>query len=479
MKKNLKETFQNRKFKSGSYSAGIIAAAIAIVIVINLIINTLPANIVKFDLSFNQMYSLTDITKEFVKGLTEDITIYVIAQTGAEDESVMEMLDNYKSLSGHIKVETIDPILHPNFILQYTTAENVSSGSLLVVSEKRHQLIQASDLYVTSINYNTYQQQITGFDGEGQITSAINYVTTNNLPVVYTLEGHNEEEMSEELSKLIAKGNIELKSLNLAMTETVPEDAKGIIINVPKVDISKEESDRLLEYLEKGGSAFIADGYETGEKPNLETVLNYYGIEIQEGLIVEKDGNNFFYPYPYYLAPNKETHEITNSIIKNGYNIFLPQAKGIKQSDTARSSIEYTPLLTTSDSSFLRTPQNNQVQSIEKQDGDLEGPFAVGVAVSENHNGIETKLAVYSSGFILDDTANLQVSGSNYELVTNSLGWLCEMDNSIAIEAKSFSLSSLQITAKTAAHLTIFILIVLPLVTIVIGFIVWLRRRYR
>lgn len=478
VKKNLKETFQNRKFKSGSYSVGVIAAAILIVIVINLIVNALPSNVTKFDLSFNQMYSLTDTTKEFLKGLEEDITVYVIAQTGAEDETVMEMLNNYKALSEHIKVETVDPILHPNFILEYTT-ENVSSGSLLVVSEKRYKLIQASDLYTTSMNYNTYREQITGFDGEGQITSAINYVTTNDLPVVYTLEGHREGEISEELSKLITKGNIELKTLNLATVEAVPDDAKGIIINAPKVDISKEESDKLLEYLERGGSAFVVDGYETGGKTNLNTVLNYYGIEVFDGLIVEKNGGNFFYPYPYYLAPNKEAHDITNSIIENRYNIFLPEAKGMRKADTARSSIEYAPLLTTSDSSFLRTLQNSQAQSIEKQDGDIDGPFAIGVAVSEIHDDKETKLVAYSSGYMLDDSANLQVSGSNYELVINSLGWLCEMDSSIAIEEKSFSMSSLQITAKTSTYLTILILIVIPLVILIVGFIVWLKRRYR
>ena len=118
-------------------------------------------------------------------------------------------------------------------------------------------------------------------------------------------------------------------------------------------------------------------------------------------------------------------------------------------------------------------------QSIEKQDGDIDGPFAIGVAVSEIHDDKETKLVAYSSGYMLDDSANLQVSGSNYELVINSLGWLCEMDNSIAIEEKSFSMSSLQITAKTSTYLTILILIVIPLVILIVGFIVWLKRRYR
>ena len=192
MNKKLLDSFKSRKFKSGTYSVGIVSIAVVIVVIINLLVNALPANITKHDLSYNQLYSLTSVTEEFVRGLNEDVTIYVMAQVGTEDDTVMEMLDNYKALSGHIKVETVDPVLHPGFITQYTS-ETVSNGSLVVESARRNTIINAADLYETTFSYQTYQTQTTGFDGEGQITSAINYVTTDDIPIAYTLEGHNDQ----------------------------------------------------------------------------------------------------------------------------------------------------------------------------------------------------------------------------------------------------------------------------------------------
>ena len=236
MNNKIKESFQTRKFKSGTYSVGIVSIAVVIVVVINLLVNALPANITKHDLSYNQLYSLSSVTEEFVKGLNEDVTIYVMAQIGTEDETVMEMLDNYKALSSHIKVETVDPVLHPSFITQYTS-ENVTNGSLVVVSAKRNTIIPVSELYETTINYQTYQSQTTGFDGEGQITSAINYVTTEDIPIAYTLEGHNEIAISDTLAELLRKNSFSLQNLSLYMLEAVPDDADCLIINAPATDL--------------------------------------------------------------------------------------------------------------------------------------------------------------------------------------------------------------------------------------------------
>lgn len=477
-KNQWKQSFQNRRFKSGSYSMGVAAAAVAIVVLINLIVNALPASMTKFDLSYNQMYSLTDTTKDYVKALEEDITIYVIAQTGTEDTDVMEMLDNYKALSGHIKVETVDPILHPNFVSQYTT-ETVSNRSMVVVSDKRHKIINYSDLYETSMDYTTYQTQTTGFDAEGQITSALNYVSTDILPTVYTLTGHSESELSDSLLELIGKSNITTESLNLLTAETVPGDADCVMINAPMTDISAEEAQKLLDYLESGGTAFIVDGSTEIKKPNLESVMEYYGLAFQRGMIVESNSNNFFYPYPYYLAPDMNSHEITSSLISGKLLAFLPFSQGIEILDGARSSISATPILTTSDSSFLRVPENSSSTSITKMDGDLDGPFHVGVAVTESHDEVETKLAVFGSYYVTDDSANSQVNGSNYKLVVDALNWACDTDDSISIAAKTFTLSALQITSAEVNKWMIIIVIIIPLATLVFGFIVWFRRRRR
>lgn len=476
MKKNFLDSFKNRKFKSGTYSVGIVSIAVVIVVVINLLVNALPANITKHDLSYNQLYSLTSVTEEFVRNLAEDVTVYVVAQTGTEDKTVMEMLDNYKALSSHIKVETVDPVLHPSFITQFTS-ETVSNGALVVVGEKRSTVIAQTDLYETTFNYQTYQNQTTGFDGEGQITSAINYVTTDDIPLVYTLEGHNEAAISDSLSNLIDKASISLEGLSLYNIEAVPEDADCLIINSPATDISAEEAGKIIAYLEKGGSAMIVEGSANVEKPNLETVLEYYGMELQRGMVIEQNSKNYFYPYPYYLMPNKQQHEITENLIANNYNLFIPYSEAIVKSDTARSTVTFTPLLVSSEDAFLRVVENSAVESIEKADGDIQGPCNLAVAVSEEHGDVETRLVVYATSFMTQDDANANVNGNNYEMVTSSLSWLAGQDNSIAIGAKSYSLSYLQVTSADVNRWMIVTVIVLPVVILAFGFVIWFRRR--
>lgn len=474
--KNILESFKTRKFKSGTYSLGIVSIAVIIVVVINLLVNALPANITKHDLSYNQLYSLTDTTKDFVRTLEEDVTIYVIAQTDTEDTTLMEMLDNYKALSSHIHVETVDPVLHPSFVTQYTS-DSVTNGSMIVVSDKRFTIINQSDLYEYNFNYSTYQTTTTGYDGEGQITSALSYVTTDNIPVAYTLEGHNEAELTDLLTEMIGKNSFEIKSLSLYSAEAVPEDADCLIINVPASDISSEEADRVIAYLEKGGSVFVVEDGASEEKPNLERVLEYYGVGLQRGYVVEGSSSNFFYPYPNFLLPVRSSHAIMETLNAKKYNVLMAYAGSIVKLDSARKTVNFEPLLTTTDNSFLRVLENSSLQSVSMAEGDIAGPCYVGAAVTEEHDGVETRLVIYSSAYTTTDEANSWINGNNYELVTSSLNWLAEMDSSIAIDAKSYSMSYLQVTTADVNRGTIVTVVVLPLVILVFGFVVWFRRR--
>ena len=81
--------------------------------------------------------------------------------------------------SSHIKVEYVDPAVSPNFYSSYTDAAP-SDGSIIVVSGEKSKVIDASDLYEYSVDYSTYTQTKSAYDGEGQLTSAISYVTSDN-----------------------------------------------------------------------------------------------------------------------------------------------------------------------------------------------------------------------------------------------------------------------------------------------------------
>ena len=263
------------------------AVVLAIVVVINLVVGQIPVKYTQFDLTDNQLYTITDQTKTFVKGLDSDVDVYLVAQSGQEDEQIQKVLERYESLSSHIKVQykgSGGPI--PSFTKQYTDS-SLSDNSLIVVCGDKYKVINYSDIYQSEFNYSTYSSQTTGFDAEGQLTSAIDYVTSDTLPKLYTLTGHDEASLSDTLTSQIEKENIDIEELNLVTSESVPDDADCLMINGPQKDITADEKDRILSYMENGGHVLIFTDYTETDMPNLAELLNNYGLSTSAGLIFE------------------------------------------------------------------------------------------------------------------------------------------------------------------------------------------------
>ena len=235
LKQRIKDSMNKKYLKNGSYSVIISAVFIVIVIVINMIVGALPTKYSEFDVSEQKLYSIGDQTKSFLKKLDKDVTIYQVVKSGSEDETISKLLEKYAEESDHIKVEEKDPVVNPKFTSEYTS-DDVSSNSLIVVCGDRSKVVDYSNIYESSMDYNTYQSQTTGFDGEGQITSAISYVTSEDMPVLYTLDGHGEKELDSTIQEDIQKANIDIKSLNLITEESVPDDAACLLINAPTTD---------------------------------------------------------------------------------------------------------------------------------------------------------------------------------------------------------------------------------------------------
>ena len=214
-------SIDKKSLKNGSYSMGITAIVIAVLVVINLIVGQIPEKYTQVDVSTQKLYTISDTTVKYLKDMNTDVTIYHIVQSGKEDSVLEKMLTRYEEESKHIKVEKKDPVLYPNFTSQYTS-DDVADNSLIVVAGEKSKVISYSDLYETEMDYTTYQTNTTGFDGEGQIDSAISYVTSENLPVIYTLEGHEELELNSSLTDSLQKANYDVQSLNLLTQDAVP-----------------------------------------------------------------------------------------------------------------------------------------------------------------------------------------------------------------------------------------------------------------
>ena len=466
-----------KHLKNGSYTMGISAVFIAAVVLVNLIVGELPAKYSQIDISDSGLYSIGEETEKMLHDLESDVTIYQIAQDGSEDENIKSLLKRYEDESKHIKVEQKDPVVNPGFVSEYTE-DNLSNNSLIVESGERSKVINYNDMYESSIDYNTYSYQTTGFDGEGQITSAIGYVTSEELPILYTLEGHGEISLDSTLKDSIEKANMEIQTLNLLTEGEVPEDADCLMINAPTSDISAEEKDALLSYLENGGKAMIFTDYTGTEMKNLAAVLENYGVQTAEGIVFEGDSQHYAMQMPYYLIPTVNSTDATYDVASGNRLILMPYAQGIQKMDEVRDTVTIESLLTTTDQAYSKTNMNST--QIEKEEGDIAGPLDLGVSITEKlDEEKETKIVYYSTSALLDGQVNQMVSGGNHELLLSSLKWMtgAEENASVAISAKSLEMSYLTLTDYDASFWKICTVGLIPGFFLVAGFGIWLKRR--
>ena len=476
-KKKLIGTISKKHIKNGSYTMVMSVIFIAVVIVINMIVSTIPSKYSEIDISSQKLYSIGDETKKMLKDLEKDVTIYQIAQSGSEDENISNLLKKYEDESKHIKVEQKDPVVNPKFVSQYTS-DDLSANSLIVVCGDRNKVIDYNNIYETSIDYQTYSSQTTGFDGEGQITSAIGYVTSENLPVLYTVEGHGEKDMDSSIKEDIEKANMDIKSLNLLTEGTIPDDADCLFIDSPSTDFSSDEKDAIIEYLENGGKAIIFSDYTTEDMPNFDAILENYGVQRTEGVVFEGDKQHYAMQMPYYLVPTINSTDASSETASAGYYVLAPYAQGIKQLDDVRDTVKIESILTTSDQAYSKTDLNSN--TIEKEDGDVEGPFDLGVSITESlDDDKETQIVYYSTSNLMDSQTNQMVSGGNEKLIMESLKWMTDTEESasVSIPSKSLEVSYLTITDYDAAFWKICTIALIPGIFLVIGFVVWIKRR--
>ena len=456
----------------GTYSSSVVVLSLAVIVVLNLLVAQLPEKYTVFDVTSDQLYSLTTETKEIADGITDDIQIYVLTNEDNADTTLDETLKKYEGLNSHIKVSYVDPAVNPKFYLQYTDG-SVSSNSLIVESGKRSRVIDYSDIYEYSYDYTNYTQSVTGYDGEGQLTSALAYVTSDEMPKIYLLEGHGESSFDSTFSNAIEKENLDYETINLMDYDEVPEDASCVVINAPTSDFSADDTEKMLSYMEKGGDIFFVSCYTGEAHENIDRLLDYYGVNVKEGLIIETDRGHY-YQDPFYILPEISYDDITSGIYNNGSYVFAPYAQGITIEE--KEDVTIVELLSSSDNSYLRNDISG-VDSYEKQDSDEDGPFQIGVKC-EKSAGEETSTAIiYTSSNMFTNDANMIVSGTNVKLFTASLGTFASHETSVSIPVKSMEADYLTVPQGTIMIIALVTVVLLPVLFIVGGFIVWFRRR--
>lgn len=478
-------TISRNMISTSVFSTGMIAIVVALTVVVNLIASALPETYTQIDATSQKLYSITEDTEKYLDTLKDDVTLYVMVNKNSKDDNVDRTLQKYASASKHVKVKYVDPNVSPTFASKYTDSD-VTSNSIIVVCGDRSKVIDYnSDIYEYSYD-SSYNYSVTGYDCEGQVTAAIQYVTSESTTNVYELTGHDESTLSGDFSEVFQKRFMNVGSLSLLTVDAIPEDCQALFITAPQSDLSEDDLSKLSQYLGNGGKIYLSIDYSKwNDLTNFKKLLSDNNIETTESLLAETD-RSYYYQSPFYLLPNVENTEVSSSVA-GMTQVFVPYSVGLTYTGEDDSNV--TSFMTTSDTTIAKAAANiAAVQSqadaaniASVQDGDTQGQYSLGMMVT-NENGGE--LCVLGSVMMCTDSANQIVSGHNATLFNGIVNALVttddeNSDNAVVIAAKDYTVSNLTVSANAMLVYGILWGIFMPIVLIIIGIIVWARRRKR
>ena len=471
----------DEKLKDGLNFVIPISSAIIIAVLVNILISpvvlkkVIGKDTLKWDMTPNKQYSVGGETNKVLQGLTKDVEIYVLynddATQHSDEKSIMEFLGKYEEY-GHVKVQKVNPDKNPGIIAKIDpdNAYDLHEDNIVIKCGKNIKKYFTQQLYME----DSYEANGTNkWDGEQVITGGIKYVISDEKHVVYFTTGHSERKLLGEfkiLNSYIEKNNFETKSLNLMGIEEIPSDADIIVFPSPQKDITTEEKDKMAHYLSKGGKTIFLFDYLDSTIPfsNFEELMKDYSISLDYNKIKESQVNSA--PKSFYslvVLPGRNT--VTSPIIWNMNKILMPDCRSINILPNQNEKLTITSLINTSKEAVG--------EQVDKSKRDIEGPLQLAVAV-ENKVGEKTsKIAVIGNcRFVADDVVNQSPFAVNFFL--NIVNWMQNNQREVTIEPKSLDFGTLQINKSQADILNICLIAVFPVVILIIGLIVWLRRRH-
>ncbi len=457
MKKDIKGVLSSKAFKKGSYSTVLMVIIVAIIIVINIMVSKLPTAAKNIDVSDNELYSIGDVTKSVIEGITENVDIIIIKDKDSTDKRISTLIDKYADYSKHINVSYMDPVLYPSVLVQYDTEEN----NIVVKCDAtgKTTTISFDDIIQYDQTYYYYYGVIyeTEFDGEGQLTTALDYVANENDKILYTMEGHSESALGNNISELIAKSNFDVETVNLLVDNGIPEDCALLICNQPTKDLADDELEMIREYLDNGGKVILLLADTNTETPNIAALMGDYGISKAAGYIA--DTERFYGQNLYNIFPVYSSGDITGGFGKDEYTLVYGSL-GLLVSSVDGVTVD----------KFLTTSSNGA--AVVSDDDYTTGEYTLAVAADMG----EGRLTVFGCSTIIDDDfTSYYTNLSDLQVFMNAITVNFDDVSNISIDAISLEMTYNTITNGNGIGV-IFIGII-PIALLAIGFVRWFGRR--
>lgn len=456
----IRRFLSGRKARYGSNSLIMIIAFVGIFFVANYLVYQNPKS---WDLTEDKSHTLAPETLQALATLPEKVTAIAFYSISLDSTSAEQILQDFKAnSSGNFDFRFVDPDRDPVSARQ---AGITGDGKIMLTMGER--------------------KEIASSVSENELTRTLIRLINPNPRVVYFLEGHGESpiESGTDLSYSVAASTLQSKNytvntLNLLVTNSIPEDALSIIIAGPQKPLSSEEVSLLRKYVNAGGSLFVMENpilltdFGDTTDPLAVYLEKDWGITLQNDIIFDLSSQQ---PLNAISASYSSVHPITQNLSIN-YSVILPQARSIGITDSTPEGIQLTSLILTSNNSWGETVLNNETTPTYDSGVDFIGPL--NMAVAGENTATKGRVVVFgNSTFAVD--ANFDAYG-NGNMFVNSVDWAAEQEDLLNITPREPVTRSF--TPPSSVGLVIILIgsiIVLPGLVVFAGISAWLARRKR
>lgn len=514
-----------RALKYGSFATALTVLFVAAVVLLNVVATMLFDRFpITLDLTADSIYSVSEETIEYVKGIDSLVDITVMA---TEDEyraisdytvQTAELLKNYQQYNPNISVSYKDLLSNPDFVANYD--QSLEMGDIIVelvgtdhervkvisltdilnfkesVSAYIPQYVQAYGAYTVHAQYvkndssvkAESQRYIASSNAEQALTSALMAVTDAN-PVtvaVLSITGGNESNVSG-LTDLLDKNGYIITNLNI-QKEELTEDIDVVVIPAPKIDYTTAETEKIATWLTNGGvlgkhMIYIASP-EQSQTPNIDSLLYKYGLTVEYKVVYETDTSRYS-GYQNYTLQSIVTENYMDDVANAYLPVYVPNSRSITTRFEAVDSYNSCEVLVSSSSGAVLKDMFGTDDSWRAEDVLEKNSYATVALASYKALNQETHISTYNhiialgSDLIVDPSLMAAAQYNNGDLLLSTINEITGKTEGITIISKVIASNSFEITQQTINTLTLIFAAILPVAVFTFGIVVWVRRRHR
>ncbi len=513
-KSGSKNPFKNKKFKHGALSVVFSLIFIAAIVLVNVILRLVADRFsLEKDLSTGELFSLGEETKAYIPKVEDDIHFYftnersALLDSGTFGKQVVEFAERMSALNSRFDVKYVNLLTDPDFSGNYV--ETLKNGEIIVQSgtTNRYRILTINDfLSFTLSDGNTYSYsdayQINmmmtyyGYtlvsqdsSAEEQMVSAIMAVSKTDPTVVSFLTGYGESD-SSALEKILTDNAYLVNKYEIERIETIPADTDILVIHGPTMDYSKDSITKIDEWLSNDGKygrnlVYIATP-EAADTPGLDEFLKEWGLEVGKGYVLQAD-ENYARTYMGYRGVMQDLEVITDTDYYNNMKkqekasmigFYVRPVNKLFEEDGNKAT---KTIVRCYGERCLFNPFSPE-EGWEPTESDLASYDVIVEASKVQFEGgtepVYSKIIAVGSDLLFTENFTAASNYSNGEVALTLFDSNSDnVQEDIKIVKKTFTPQTYEMSVNTQRWIGLTFAVFIPAAIIILGIIVWVRRR--